>query len=160
MIELDYVVEYYKLKRKLIHQEKYYLAKLHKKNKEIEKLKNYIKNPIRKSDYTLNNILSIVAQLTDVLQQDILGRSRETEIINARHLFCYISYIHNRYSLKKIGEFLNRDHSTVINSIKQYQNYLDCGYKRETRQLEESLELLSTCNGERIVSGNDLPTFS
>lgn len=156
MKDIDYVVEYHKLKRKLKAQESHYLGRLEQCHKEIEKLKGYIKNPIVKTDYNLMAILSAVGQATDVVIYDILSQSRKFEIVSARHLFCYVAYIHNRYTLSSIGLFINRDHSTVINAVQQFENYLELGYKKEQRQYKAVLELLSIGDAEGVLPGNNL----
>jgi len=45
-----------------------------------------------------------------------LGKSRKRELVYARQLFCYVSRQVSNASLKTIGLFLDRDHTTVIHS--------------------------------------------
>lgn len=158
MNEIDYVLEYYKVKKQLQVQQLRTSSKLKKMQSEIDRLKTYLKNPIVKQDNQMMKILDIVSDVTLVIKHDVLSRNREFEIASARHLFCYIAYMHHRYSLKKIGLFLSRDHSTVINSVKQFHNALDCGYKTEHAQYRKVLELLSISDADRCISRNNLFT--
>lgn len=52
---------------------------------------------------------------------DIIGRSRKGDLKFARHFYCIIRHIDS--SLTDVGrELNNRDHATIINSIKKAKN--------------------------------------
>ena len=67
----------------------------------------------------MDNILIDIATGLNIPIKKIQGFGRGTlDIATARHLFCYIAY-ENGYNKSQIGKFLsNRDHSTIINSLK------------------------------------------
>ena len=48
-------------------------------------------------------------------------KCRIKEIIELRHTFCFIARL-MRYNYTSIGRYLNRDHTTIINSIKTFRN--------------------------------------
>lgn len=74
----------------------------------------------------MDNILIDIATGLNISIKKIQGLGRGTlDIATARHLFCYIAY-ENGYNKSQIGQFLsNRDHTTVINSLKVVDNMRD-----------------------------------
>ena len=92
--------------------------------KEREELKNSQRS--LRHRLTKDEILEIVAEECSIRVSDIANRSRKTEIVNGRFIFCGIMKEYFGYSLKKIGEFVGgRDHTTVIHSIREYRNRYD-----------------------------------
>ena len=72
---------------------------------------------------TKDEILQIIAYECSVSVEDIVAKTRKTEVVNGRFIFCGVMKEYFGYSLKKIGEFVgNRDHTTIIHSIKEYKN--------------------------------------
>ena len=55
----------------------------------------------------------------------IQNKSRERKLTDARHVYCYLMRKHTTLSLKVIGNTINRDHTTVINSMEACKNLLD-----------------------------------
>ena len=112
---------------------------------EIARLKYLLTKPIRKEneDVELTTLLEAVCSSTEVIPHDILTPNRQRCISTARHLFCYIAYTHYAYTLKAIGRFLCRDHSTVIHSIQTYQSFIDCNYKLEINYYAQCKIILS-----------------
>jgi chromosomal replication initiator protein len=90
-----------------------------------QKEKESFKNSQRSLRFriTKDEILQIVAYECSVSVADIIDKTRKTEVVNGRFIFCGIMKEYFGYSLKKIGEFVgNRDHSTIMHSIKEYKN--------------------------------------
>lgn len=143
--ETDYFERYLTYRKKhtnLLSKQERMIAKY---KKEIARLKFLLTKPINKEnqDVQLTNILEAVCSVTEVIPHDILAQNRQRHISIARHLFCYLAYKHYGYCLTAIGRFLNKDHSTVINSICKYQNFLDCNYKLETNHYAQCKRILS-----------------
>ena len=78
-------------------------------------------------------IIKIVSELTGVELKDILGNKRERQRVEARHVTIYlIKKYCPSLTLKTIGGYFNRDHTTVIHSINNVNDKLDIhdyGYK-------------------------------
>jgi len=79
----------------------------------------------------LDNLLNkVCSYFTTVSPEDVKGRTRLAEVVKIRHLYCYLAWeFYNQnslsyISLKQIGRSLNRDHSTIIHSIKNYNDWL------------------------------------
>ena len=71
---------------------------------------------------TKDDILEIISQECEVGICDILSRSRKSEAVKGRHIFCAILKKYYGYKLKKIGGIVDRDHTSIIHSIEQFNN--------------------------------------
>jgi chromosomal replication initiator protein len=72
---------------------------------------------------TKDEILQIIAYECSVSVEDIVAKTRKTEVVNGRFIFCGIMKEYFGYSLKKIGEFVGgRDHTTIIHSVEKYHD--------------------------------------
>jgi chromosomal replication initiation ATPase DnaA len=147
---IDYYIEYLKAKREV----KYLQNKLEicKRNyeKEIQRLKEMIINPIYKMNKNkeLTEILQKVCDASGIMPHDIISKNRKRKIVIVRQLFCYITVKYFNYKLKNVGNFLIRDHSTVIHSVNAYTDYLQMRYKNETAIYEDAKNLLSIGNAK------------
>lgn len=74
--------------------------------------------------YNISNeeILNIISEECRIDVEGILGRSRRRDLVYGRHMFCSILKRYFGYSLKKIGDIVDRDHTTVINSIDVFRD--------------------------------------
>jgi chromosomal replication initiator protein len=72
---------------------------------------------------TKDEILQIIAYECSVSVEDIVAKTRKTEVVNGRFIFCGIMKEYFGYSLKKIGEIVGgRDHTTIIHSVEKYHD--------------------------------------
>ena len=77
----------------------------------------------REKDETLDEILTSVSKKTKVSEDDIKSKSRKREVVEARHIFCYLAKASYKiFTLNDIGQTVSRDHSTVSSSIQNVQN--------------------------------------
>lgn len=73
---------------------------------------------------------------------DVLDKKRARENVNARVIFCKIAREYFYYTYKNIGEFLGKDHATVIHSvngfnvIKMYEHKFYKAFKLMLLELE------------------------
>ncbi len=65
----------------------------------------------------INKIISVTAEHFGVTEEDILGKSRQKEIKNARNVAMYVIRQLTNVSLTDIGTMMNRDHSTVYSNV-------------------------------------------
>lgn len=78
-----------------------------------------------KSAYTpsVDKIITEVASFYRLTPDELRGKSRSRDTVNARQVAMYLIRKLTNFSLENIGmEFGNRDHSTVINSIRKVEN--------------------------------------
>lgn len=55
----------------------------------------------------------------------VLGRRRKKDIAQCRMIVVGMICRQNKYTFKKIGKFLNRDHSTIIYLRQTFENLLE-----------------------------------
>jgi len=148
---IDYYVEYLKAKRQVRYLESKVEVNERNYQKEIQRLKEMIINPIYKmnKDKELTEILQKVCDASGIMPHDIIAITRKREIVIARQLFCYITIKYFNYTLVQVGRFLNRHHSTVIHSVNAYTDYLQMKYKNETAIYEDAKNILSISDAKR-----------
>ena len=79
-----------------------------------------------RTQVTLDEIISFVADVFEVSTAQIVGKSRKREIVSARHAAMYLSKEFTHRSLKSIGlHYAGRDHSTVIHAVKAVEARLE-----------------------------------
>ena len=61
-----------------------------------------------------NRYLMVISNLTDVPSDAILGKSRLTDIVSARHLLMWALTFLCGYSTTAVGIMLHRDHASVV----------------------------------------------
>ncbi len=69
-------------------------------------------------------ILNETARYYQVTADDIKGQSRQKAIVTSRHITAYLIRNLTNLSLPGIGTFLNRDHATVLASIRKIENQI------------------------------------
>ena len=87
----------------------------------------------RKNLDTPRQILEIVSESCGTTVEEILSKTRKSEIVDARHIFCGIMKKYFDYPYKNIGEHAGgRDHTTAIHAVKTFENrcVLEDGYKQ------------------------------
>lgn len=114
-----------------------YESKIHALQYEVQKLKGEISR-LRNINYQLkkdgeaalntptdlNDILRASAAFCDMTPEDIKSKTRVQKYVRARVLFMVKARNHG-HSLKAIGRFIGRDHSTVIHAIDNKYKHLD-----------------------------------
>jgi chromosomal replication initiator protein len=74
----------------------------------------------RQSILSPEEVLDVISKETYVSIDDIIGKTRKSEAVIARHIFCGVLKNEYKYSLTFIGNILSRDHTTIINAVRQY----------------------------------------
>lgn len=83
-------------------------------------------------------IIAICADVFDTPYKEVIGISRKHPIIFARHAACYYLKNYTMLTLKEIGKCLgDKDHSTIINSIKEWTDMMDSDDKY--RMIDEEI---------------------
>ncbi len=95
------------------------------------------------TEINIENIQKIISDFFNISIDTITGKSRKRNIVIARQLGIYFSKQMTDFSLKEIGaQFGNRDHTTVLHSIKTINNLLetDTLFAETVTKLEHKLE--------------------
>lgn len=90
---------------------------------QVEKLTNpQVEEPKRIEDI----VHDVVSRFHPYTWEALKSPSRKRELVIARQLHQYFMKMFSKYTLSRIGGYFgNRDHSTVLSSIKQVENMRD-----------------------------------
>ncbi len=94
-------------------------------------------------ELSIANIQQIVSDFFNISIDHIIGKTRKRNIVVARQLGMYFAKKMTELSLKEIGkQFGNRDHTTVMHSIKTINDLIDTDslFKDTFNRLEHKLE--------------------
>lgn len=87
-------------------------------------------------------ILTTVCQYYNLPEEDVIGRRRKREIVQARQMVMYLAKEYTECSLAAIGaELGGRDHSTVIYGVSALSDLLETDLKLKS-EVEEITDLL------------------
>jgi chromosomal replication initiator protein len=86
-----------------------------------------------------DSILSLVCWFFKVRVEDVKSKTRKREIVIARQISMYLMKIWGIGSLKSIGIFHGRDHSTVIHALTSVSDSIDTDrhYKAKLEEIKE-----------------------
>lgn len=87
-------------------------------------------------------VMSAISDVFEVEIGDLSGPSRDRNIVTARHLFCYLMRKYTGHRLKRIGLFIDRDHSTVIYGSKRMVELIELypEIKAKVERVEKELK--------------------
>lgn len=91
----------------------------------------------------LGDIMNALCMFYDVESKYIFGKKRDRPYARPRQVLCYIAKNHiPDITLKEIGRFLGRDHSTVIHSVRSVENEMSYNQKfaDEINKIKEMLK--------------------
>lgn len=74
--------------------------------------------------YPLEDLLRAVSQALIISEDAIKGPNRSERVKDARHLYCFLARKMKCYSCETIGEFINRDYSTVSYACKVIEGFI------------------------------------
>jgi chromosomal replication initiator protein len=74
---------------------------------------------------TSEQVVKTIAAHYGITSEDLLGKSQMRECALPRQIAMYFCRQRLKWPFQKIGDLFNRDHSTVMSSIKQIQKSLD-----------------------------------
>ena len=100
------------------------------------RISNYLYKDSKTTDQSqlsVKNVFEIVARLSGCTVEDITGKSRAREIVNPRQFGSYLArkLVRSKIdgvgaaSLKEVGDFINKDHATVLNSEKVVKDKIE-----------------------------------
>lgn len=93
--------------------------------------------------YSLDDLLSVTAEVMGVSVADLKGRARPQPIARARHAFVYCAREDLKESLPSISAAMGRDHTTALSSARRAAALLekDKVFCRQVAQIREKIEL-------------------
>jgi chromosomal replication initiator protein len=102
--------------------------------------------PQRRRQRTAPALLDAVAAYFGLAPERFCGKSRDKDLVHARHVAMYLLREEVHLPLTEIGRVLgNRDHSTVLHGLNRVQAsyYSDPGLRREIEQIRQQLDKAS-----------------
>ena len=70
-------------------------------------------------------ILSNVSQCCMVTLDQLRSKKRQREIVEARQIYCKLAKKRTKYTLEQIGSAINKDHATVLHSVRTCNNLIE-----------------------------------
>ena len=140
---MDYYLKYLDTSRKLSNVQKLSESRIRELENEVQKLKIQLINPATppNANKELLAILKAVSEVSMITPGDLVGPERKRSISVVRFCFMYIAKEYE-FTHASIGRFVNRDHSTVIHGVKNYDSWIELKYKYETRIYKDAKEIL------------------
>ena len=92
---------------------------------------------------TKEEILKVICRELQMDFDEVKNRkTRLREFVYARQLYAYFCKQYTNESLSKIGQFINKDHATMIHSINQIKGYyeFDNATQNDVKKLETILK--------------------
>lgn len=74
--------------------------------------------------------IETVSKWTGVSRVEIMGKSRESKIVEARHLVMWALHRLSHMGKKEVGWLLQKDHSTITYAARGIDGYLDMPDRR------------------------------
>ncbi len=109
------------------------------------------------SDINFYKTLDIILNYTNWDYNKILSIKKTRDIVTQRGIINYI-LVHNGMTLMKIGFYMNRDHSTIIHSLKEFENVLDTDYFHQKLFREILSNLIENYKNSEIDNKNKFET--
>ena len=97
---------------------------------------------VNTSQITKEKILDCVCSGTGVSSEDILSKKKTKDIVIARQITSYFLRTLNDMSLMDIGKFLNRDHTTIMDSVEKIKNMIssDPAFSEKINKISEDIK--------------------
>lgn len=83
----------------------------------------------------------IVYLVNEAFNVDIMIKSRKRDVVMARAVYYWVAKNTTSHSLTTIGEFVNKDHATVIYSLNSIEDWIlyDKFYKRKVDLIKKNV---------------------
>ena len=81
----------------------------------------------------------LISKVNNHFNVDITKGSRKREIVMARAAFYWLARKKTKHTTTRIGSIVNRDHSSVIYSMNNFDNWINCDFhfKNEFEKLRK-----------------------
>lgn len=83
---------------------------------------------------SFETVLKIAANINNVTVEEMKGGRGNDALVNSRWLFLHYFYSASSYSYMAISVQLNRDHSTLIHSVKENSNQRLDGWRLKNKE--------------------------
>ncbi|MFA6619428.1 MAG: helix-turn-helix domain-containing protein, partial [Candidatus Neomarinimicrobiota bacterium] len=89
-----------------------------------------------------SSITTVTADVFGINKDALKGKKRKREVLIPRQVSMYLIRDLTDLPLEEIGDFFDRDHSTVVNAIKRIKSLMeqDTAFKRQVEEIKRSLD--------------------
>ncbi len=103
----------------------------------------YVIPGLKMKKVRFQRIMMAVADAMQVSTRQMMTKSRQRELVQARNMCMYIMKTYFNMTLKEIGKAFSRDHSTVIHAIRMFQQDREVNqqYELTYHEIKQKLEL-------------------
>ncbi|MBQ9874806.1 MAG: AAA family ATPase [Thermoguttaceae bacterium] len=113
-----------------------------------ENMLEYLDGRAPKAEWTLETIVKTVAKHYGVSIVETRGKKRQKTLVRARQCVAYLARRLTNATLKEIGEqFSSRDHSTILHSIREFEDAL----QKDEQTRRDLRALVVALNAERVI---------
>jgi chromosomal replication initiator protein len=96
-------------------------------------------NIVLKTGIEPEHIVKVVCNHFELPVDRIFDSNRKREYVYGRHVICYFLLRYTKMNKSRIGEFINRDHTTVINALRVLHDLM---YTED--EVREEIEIIRT----------------
>lgn len=90
----------------------------------------------------LDIVYKQIYQMFGYTQTDLRVKSNKPDIVHARQAFCYLARKCAEIKLLEIAKELNKDHTTIISSVRAMENKMATDYENSRDQMNKMIENL------------------
>lgn len=98
-----------------------------------------------KKEEKIRTIEQIICEYYEVLEKDMRSKTRKSEVVLVRHMITYMARYELGITFREIGEFLNKEVSTVIRNFQTISNSV-----HHDKILQKDVQELKTLIREKI----------
>jgi len=104
-------------------------------------------------------LLRVIEKVTGITEEEMVGKSRRREFVEARFIFFYCMRRYSKVTVKSIGNMLRKDHSSVIYGANEIMKIIEQSRTLATqlRIVEKYIQQgsLNPCKAETVKSYTD-----
>ncbi len=93
----------------------------------------------------MNDLILLKKDIDKTFKTNINRKSRKRDVVNGRIAFSYIARTHLKKSFRVAGEFIKKDHSSIIHYVKTFDDLYQ--YDKEFKDTFDKIEIESYYQG-------------
>lgn len=102
-----------------------------------------VHNPLAPSEENFYMITTAVCGVYNVSVDDVFKKTRIRHVSDARHLSMFIIRQRSKATLKEVGDFFNRDHTSIIHACDKIQDLIHIKDEATLFAIDKTNEVLN-----------------
>lgn len=91
----------------------------------------------------MDSVATAVSFCSGFSISELKAKTKKWDVVSARNIFCYICKEKKKVTLSAIGKYLNKDHTTIMHSVKQVKKLIESDDEIIVQLLNKTLNILS-----------------